>query len=83
MEPNNLSVTAYLNNKSHVSMTYIYSPYVTMIHTISTTITQALYYNNYDVPMIYIYSSYVTTIYTVAITIMPLRLYITAITMSL
>ena len=53
-EPDNLSVSAYLNNKFHVSMTYICIPYVTMIHTVSTTITQALYYSNYYVYMTYL-----------------------------
>ena len=64
-------------------MTYIYSPYVTMIDTVSTTITQALYYSNYYVSTIYIYSSYVTMSYPVATTVTPLRPYITVITMSL
>ena len=63
-------------------MTYIYSPYVTMIPTVSITITQALCYSNYYASMIYIYSSYVTMNYIVATTIMPLRPYIAAITMS-
>ena len=64
-------------------MTYIYSYYDTMIHTVSTTITPAISYSNYYVYMIYIHSSYVTMSYTVATTITSLRPYITAITMSL
>ena len=74
---------ALYHSDSHVSMTYIYSSYVTMIPTVSTTITQALCSSNYYVTMIHIYSSYVTMSYTVATTNTPLRPYITAITMSL
>ena len=63
---NNYYVTeALYHSDSHVSMTYIYSPYVTMIHTVSTTTTQALYYNNYYISMLYI----VTMIHTVPTTI--------------
>ena len=54
---------ALYHNNYHVSVTYIYSSYVTMIHTVSTTITQALCYSNYYASMIYIYSSYVAIIY--------------------
>ena len=63
-------------------MTYRYNSYVTTIHTVSTTTTQALYYSNYYAPMIYTYSSSDTMIYTVATTITALRPYITATTMS-
>ena len=64
-------------------MTHIYSSYVTMIPTVSTTITQALCYSNYYISMLSIYRSYVTMSYTVATTITSLRPYITAITVSL
>ena len=64
-------------------MTYIYSPYVTMIHTASTTTTQALSYSNYYISMLSIYRFYVTKSYTVATTITSVRPYITAIPMSL
>ena len=37
-------------------MTHIHSSYVTTIHTVSTTIPQALYYSNYYVSMTSIYS---------------------------
>ena len=57
-------------------MTYTYSPYITMIHTVSTTTTQALYYSNYYISMLSIYRSYVTMSYTVTTTITSLRPYI-------
>ena len=64
-------------------MTYTYSSYVKMIHTVSTTITQDLRYSNYYISMLSIYRSYVTMTYTVATTITSLRPYITAIPVSL
>ena len=64
-------------------MTFIYSPYVKMIHTVSTIITQALCYSNYYISMLSIYRSYVTMNYTVATTITSLRPYSTAIPMSI
>ena len=67
---NNYYVTeALYHSNSHVSMTYIVSSYVTMLHTVSTTITQALYHSNYYISMTYIYSSYVTMIHTISTTI--------------
>ena len=74
---------ALYHSNSHVSMTYIYSSYVTMTPTVSTTITQALCYSNYYISMLSIYRYYVTTSYTVATTITSLRPYITSIPMSL
>ena len=81
---NNYYVTeALYHSNSHVSMTYIYSSYVTMIHTVSTTTTQVVCYSNYYISMLSIYRSYVTMSYTVATTITSLKSYITAIPMSL
>ena len=53
---------AYHNTKAlyysnyYVSMTHIYSSYVTTIRTVSTTIPQALYYSHYYDSMTNIYS---------------------------
>ena len=50
---NNYYVTqAQYHSKYHVSMTKIYTSYVTMIHTVSTTVTQALQHSNYYVSRI-------------------------------
>ena len=54
---------AQYHSHYHVPMTHIYSSYVTMVHSVSTTITQALCYSNYYASMIYIYSSCVAIIY--------------------
>ena len=60
---NYYATKALYHNNYYVSMTYIFSSYVTTLHTVSTTIPQALCYSNYYVYMTYIYSSYVAITY--------------------
>ena len=69
-------------------MTYIFSSYdynntYCLSNYYSGPILQQQLYLNDIYSMTYIHSTYVTMSYTVATTLMPLRPYITAITMSL